>query len=374
MSDDDVLNFHLVEGGRWLLVANHSGRIAYHDLDEEEITEKTLIPEQLNPRLKLLNDTHVLMNIDVDVDARFLTFNLGICFRRSDVSLLQVWRVCLEVDSHGRGLGLKAEKLASFPRELHLFVSFSLLGKFVSYAVPTQGRFPPYVAIVDWAKAQSHCESEEENRLYRKRVIHLTYDPVQIRLIPGRRLIITFKFPAYVRLYNLHSADTTTLSLPISTNAYDTAHAWSAHLAGVNQRSLSRPFLHTKCGTVRLITSSDNAIYGIIIPFDPDPRDPENYAQVVKLMKCFPGLSNWSPSFGYNHALVRNTTHIVTLNYSWPGDPDFKPPTMSIKKSSYESWTMHDTDMDERSGREVFSPSVGKEIIVVDIGLRGLVR
>ncbi|KAF8965596.1 hypothetical protein BDZ97DRAFT_768738 [Flammula alnicola] len=122
MSDDDVLNFQLVEGGRWLLVANRAGRVTYYDLDEEEMKEKTLIPEQLGIQLEQLDKTSTLMDVDMDVDAHFLTFNLGLCFRRPDVSLLQIWSVRLELDSHGRGTGLKAEILASFPRDPHFLV------------------------------------------------------------------------------------------------------------------------------------------------------------------------------------------------------------------------------------------------------------
>ncbi|KAF8965602.1 hypothetical protein BDZ97DRAFT_2057907 [Flammula alnicola] len=360
MSDDDVLNFQLVEGGRWLLVVNQAGRVSYYDVDEEEITEKTLIPEQLGPQLEPLDETSTLMDVDMDVDARFLAFNLGLCFRRTDVSLLQVWRVRLEVDSHGRGTGLKAEILASFPRDHRLLVySFSMLGEYVAFSVARGGGSHLYIVVIDWAQAHSHCERREDAKLlYPTQLIYPVNNPGRIRLLPGRRLIMIYRH--CVRLYDLSAqANRRNLSLHHMHALYE----WYAHVGDLHLRSLSKSFHHTESGTIRLIARSWNTIYGIIIPsIEADARDPENSLQVVTLMNYEAGVGDFYPSLGYNHAMVFRPFYVVSLNYSWPDDPEFKPPTTSIRHSTYRVRSMNDCGMDERSGREVFSN--GKEIIV----------
>ncbi|KAF8954395.1 hypothetical protein BDZ97DRAFT_1865612 [Flammula alnicola] len=369
MSDDDVFNFQLVEGGRWLLVANRAGRVTYYDLDEEEMKEKTLIPVQLGIQLEQLDKTSTLMDVDMDVDAHFLTFNLGLCFRRPDVSLLQVWSVRLELDSHGRGTGLKAEILASFPRDPHFLVySFSLLGKYVAFSVARGVCSSVYVVIIDWARAHSHCEGrEDEKLLYPKQLIYPVNDPGRIRLLPGRRLIMTCR--SSVCLYDLHFAHATRGNLPDSSPHMHTPYEWFARVGDLNPRSLSKPFHHTESGTIRLIAHSRNTIYGIIIPsIDADARDPENSPQVVTLMNYEVGVGDCYPSLGYNHAMFFRSSYVTTLNYSWPDDLEFKPPTTSRKLSSYNVCCVNGYDMDGLSGRVVFSWPL-QEIFVLDMAI-----
>ncbi|KAF8951106.1 hypothetical protein BDZ97DRAFT_2084948 [Flammula alnicola] len=357
----------LVEGGRWLLVANRAGRVTYYDLDEEEMKEKTLIPEQLGIQLEQLDKTSTLMDVDMDVDAHFLTFNLGLCFRRPDVSLLQIWSVRLELDSHGRGTGLKAEILASFPR---ILISWCIIFHCLGSTLRSQwhGEFVATSTLSSLiGLKRTHIVSCGKTKLYPKQLIYPVNNPGQIRLLPGRRLIITCG--SSVCLYDLHFAHATRGNLPDSSPHMHTPYEWFARVGDLNPRSLSKPFHHTESGTIRLIAHSRNTIYGIIIPsIDADARDPENSPQVVTLMNYEVGVGDCYPSLGYNHAMFFRSSYVTTLNYSWPDDPEFKPPTTSCKLSSYKVCRVNGYDMDRLSGRVVFSWP-GQEIFVLDMAI-----
>jgi hypothetical protein len=133
---------HLVQGGRWLLAISDTGSVSYFDLDTfDPITQSVLTPDQF-PNLTGIW-TH--MAIDVDRDSAFLAFNLALSFCISDRNTLthptqhsiQIWKVMLLRDDRQRGIGLAAERLASFPQEplISRVYSLSLRGPHLALAV-----------------------------------------------------------------------------------------------------------------------------------------------------------------------------------------------------------------------------------------------
>lgn len=78
--DEELEKFHLVDGGRWLLVATLTGSVSCHDLDDPDIKEHQLIPDQVSWD----QDNVVFMDVDVDREQDMLTFTLVMCIRAQD--------------------------------------------------------------------------------------------------------------------------------------------------------------------------------------------------------------------------------------------------------------------------------------------------
>jgi hypothetical protein len=165
---------HLVEGGRWLLVASLStGSVTYFDLDASPITESVLIPDQ-HPSLDIMMWTH--MAVDVDRDSAFLAFNLALSFCTPDTvtyptqHCIQIWKVVLVLlhDAQQRGIGLAAERLASFPQEplIGSVQSLSLSGPYIALSVfCRESEYPERAFIIDWLQANGDTTD------YRRRLV-----------------------------------------------------------------------------------------------------------------------------------------------------------------------------------------------------------
>jgi len=165
---------HLVQGGRWLLATSDTGSVTYFDLDASDtITQSVLIPDQF-PNL---NGMWTHMAIDVDRDSTFLAFNLALSFCTSDQNTLthptqhsiQIWKVMLLCDDRQRGIGLAAERLASFPQEplISRVYSLSLCGPHLALAVFCDTlEFSGRAFVVDWLQANGDSTD------YRRRLVN----------------------------------------------------------------------------------------------------------------------------------------------------------------------------------------------------------
>jgi hypothetical protein len=117
-------------------------------------------------------DTEILLSVDMDLEAEYLKFNIGIITRRMPDSnpnssracyfrWIQVWRVKSDVDKHGEVKGLRAERLACFPEEhRNRCDSFRLQGQHVAYSLYTNYELSdmhdgPCIIIVDWTACDS---------------------------------------------------------------------------------------------------------------------------------------------------------------------------------------------------------------------------
>jgi hypothetical protein len=164
---------HLVEGGRWLLVASPgTGSVTYFDLDASPITESVLIPDQ-HPSLDIMMWTH--MAVDVDRDSAFLAFNLALSFCTPDTvtyptqHCVQIWKVVLIRDVQQRGIGLAAERLASFPQEplIGCVESLSLSGPYIALSVfCRESEYPGRAFVIDWLQANGDTTN------YRRRLVN----------------------------------------------------------------------------------------------------------------------------------------------------------------------------------------------------------
>jgi hypothetical protein len=166
---------HLVEGGRWLLVGTDSGSILYYDLNATAIEPSVLVPTPFDEDTAFDEDeeTEILLSVEMDLEAEYLKFNLGIMTRRMPLTdpdstqspryfrWIQVWQVSSDVDEHGRVKGLRAGRLACFPEEYrNRCDSFRLQGQHVVYALRTKFGFRdmldgPCIVIVDWTSSNS---------------------------------------------------------------------------------------------------------------------------------------------------------------------------------------------------------------------------
>ena len=147
----------LVEGGRWLLFGMRDGSVIYHDLNTPD-KAVTLIPTVFG------KGAHVttLLSVDMDQDAPYLTFNLGVMSwvsTRDDSSLCARWigvhRVTPHWDGNGQVGGLQAEQLTCFSEQyMYDCKLFSLQGNNVAYSLDS-GRPPinttgQLITNVDW--------------------------------------------------------------------------------------------------------------------------------------------------------------------------------------------------------------------------------
>jgi hypothetical protein len=155
---------HLVEGGRWLLVASETGCITYLDLDASTPTESILIPDQFEPPIRVLYlpEIKVKMSIDMDNDSAFLSFNLLLSISIDDTPPdpkahgVQIWKVSLALNDQQQGVGLKAEQLASFPLEPTVNAIFcqSILGDHLALTLLSdQHEESTLTFVIEWKQA-----------------------------------------------------------------------------------------------------------------------------------------------------------------------------------------------------------------------------
>ncbi|KIM36612.1 hypothetical protein M413DRAFT_285660 [Hebeloma cylindrosporum] len=194
---------HLVEGGRWLLVASETGRIACFDLDAPTPTESILVPDQFNPFLRdefdPFAEIQVIMAIDRDYDSEFLVFNLAISFTvmtspppDPKAQSVQIWRMELALDDQQRGVGLTAKLLGSFPLENYIdgIFGLSIRGPHVAISLLAPRHTDSHLTfIIDWKQA----DGDQKN--YPRRLIHPPYgkEPLSISFLATNYSLLLFK-------------------------------------------------------------------------------------------------------------------------------------------------------------------------------------
>ena len=163
---------HLVEGGRWLLVATHSGSILCYDIGASTIEPTEVIPTPFDEGTVFDDDeeAEVLLSVDMDPEAEYLTFNLGVITRRIPEGdpdpdsfyppryfrWIEVWHVTSDIDKDGEVKGLKAERLSRFPEQhQNTCHGFRLRGGQLAYLLDTDYEFGflndgPCIIVVDW--------------------------------------------------------------------------------------------------------------------------------------------------------------------------------------------------------------------------------
>ena len=186
--EDYLQSVHLIQGGRWLVFGARDGSVKYHDLNSRDETSEavTLVPSHFDQDA----NTIVLLSVDMDLDAEYTTFNLGVMSWRVPpldgdpdypkppryTRWIEVSRVTSYWDDSGQVKGLRSERLACF-REQYLCGcdSFTLGGRHVAYSLysfepsPSEGE-GENLAIVDWTLADSTSLTYPRRLIWRRRV------------------------------------------------------------------------------------------------------------------------------------------------------------------------------------------------------------
>ncbi|KIM43476.1 hypothetical protein M413DRAFT_25840 [Hebeloma cylindrosporum] len=318
---------HLIEGGRWLLLVSNVGSVTYLDLDSDTINETVLIPGQIDdPTPMLWRNITMWMDVDIDRASPFLAFNIAFSFcsledtRGPMEHKIQVWHVDLVLDERQLGVGLTAQRVATFPLEMDIRIlrDLSLLGPHVAFAVRCRRYVEPEKTfVVDWNRANGRSN-------YPRRLIHPAYGPEAIYLLPNAKLFVLLPYGVY--LFDFSTVEETT-SLPSMYDPEDTvARLWGAEFKLYPKRlSTSSPYFYTGT-TVRFVVRGLTGIYGVTIdyhssnPFSSSGAEP---GRVVKLMDFPSSVSEMSRDahifFGSSSALIldgKMATYLV--RYSWP--------------------------------------------------------
>lgn len=152
---DEFSSAHLIQGGRWLLVATRAGAVTYYDLDAEAITGAELIPPQTT--VQRLSRTR--MCVDVDADSPMLSFRLASSLIGHGPSAsIQLWQVNLKLNNAQRAVGLTATHLVSFPKppSMMTLMEMYLLGPTIAFngLYYTQHDYAEmYISVMDWQRA-----------------------------------------------------------------------------------------------------------------------------------------------------------------------------------------------------------------------------
>jgi len=196
--EDYLQSVHLLPGGRWLLFGAREGSVKYYDLNSHgEISEAvTLVPSHFDQNANTL----IWLSVDMDPDAEYLTFNLGIMKWRSFpfngdpdypnfphyARWIEVSRITSYWDENGQVKGLRAERLACFREEYMCgYESFTLRGRHVAYSLYSFEQSSPFgegenIAIVDWTLPDSTSLTYPRRLIWRCRArVSCQYLPVR---------------------------------------------------------------------------------------------------------------------------------------------------------------------------------------------------
>ena len=325
---------HLVEGGRWLLFGMRDGSVKYHDLNASGKTSEavTLVPTVFDEGAR----TITMLSVDMDPDAEYVMFNLGIMTwappedqpDHSNLPLfdrwIEVYRVTPHWDENGQAEGLQAERLARF-REAYMYgcSSFTLRGCHVAYSLYS---LPPIVTsngqnivIVDWTSA----DSDSTSLAYSRRVVRrcrvevscLFYssqaprfdEPQWLALLPDDRLLCYNGYE--ILLFDLTNVPMTKF-LPTNPNHLPRQPAVAS--LQLYASAISPPyFVHD---SIRFSLVTREGITGLIVP-----RSRSLAARTMDHVNLFsvPNFCN-SSYVGYDRAILHCFPNPIILRYVWP--------------------------------------------------------
>ncbi|KJA27766.1 hypothetical protein HYPSUDRAFT_34909 [Hypholoma sublateritium FD-334 SS-4] len=183
---DEYSSAHLIQGGRWMLVATRTGAVTYYDLDAEIITGTELIP----PQTKVQRFSRTRMCVDVDADSPMLSFRFASSLIGHGPSAsIQLWQVDIKLDDAQRTIGLTATHLASFPLPLPMMtlLEMHLLGPTIAfegmYYCAEYGRGEIYISVMDWQRASKNPPD------YAWRIID-QQNCYCVGLLPGNKILL----------------------------------------------------------------------------------------------------------------------------------------------------------------------------------------
>ena len=371
---------YLVEGGRWLLFASNTGCITYFDLDASKLTERILIPDQIDGYAK----NCIAMAIDRDNDSALLAFKLAVSFCLIDTPPpypkaqgVRIWRVELALNGQQRGIGLTAEHLASFPLEPSVTKIFcqSIGGPYVALFIGYENC--QQTSIIDWKQA----DGDQMN--YPRRLLHLPSgeEPVcliflttimtifttcqeAIHILPGNKLFTITR--EGVMIFDYSRIPEKTLLPPVGPTVADpiVTPLWRARsTGGINighqPSSISKPFFCSH--SIRFSIREKSTVYGVIIdyPYNEGPIEP--LGRVVKFAekRGIPHQPHELECYGYNKAaILSNRLGTYLFNYTWPDEQNDDPLPVSLYREDTFRICNFGPFLDEPSGRLIVPASV----------------
>ncbi|KAJ3500062.1 hypothetical protein NLJ89_g9957 [Agrocybe chaxingu] len=280
--------FHLVRGGRWLLISTSNGSVEYYDLDVSQPVSRPLIPPPFEEYARVSGFMSVDMNPTLDEREETLTFNVGLCPKRwrdiDPVTLdytspsrqcIQIWRVVYHAKD-GLGMeGLHAHCLASFPEEsIAETKAFDLRGKYVAYSAQFFFRNQGITCsvVVDWSSANGTATT------YKRKYISGALG-VKLSLLPADRLFVSYL--GSLQIYDLLKAAES--DRPPSQHGFPPEQPlWETELETLSSKFISGPFfIH---GSSRFVMMDKQGLQGLIIP-DTYPDDPEIGPEIACLLQ-----------------------------------------------------------------------------------------
>ncbi|PPR04376.1 hypothetical protein CVT26_004214 [Gymnopilus dilepis] len=352
---EDVL--HIVEGGRWLLAAKSTGSVVYYDLDEEDPSERVLIPDQFEECLPTLTS-----DSDASKEGPFhIALHMYTESGRSagfGQTIVQIWQVAVQVDSSDLSFQLVATKLTSFRGTgQRMLMTLSLCGDLVSY-------FSVFsrVVVVEWTSIEGDSmlgwtplwQSSEDAKTY------------NLSLASGSKLVLLhLEHISILDLSDRH--DKSTHSRPMTSCA-----SWVIKEPIFYLDTISRPFFSRGTNTVRFVLVTNLDIYGLILPFGTRSDQDTSPPQFVKLQGSpvhIGGLTHgyhYSVAHPYSVALSHpysvahpESSELVIINHPWPDEPDW-PSKWKMRHIDVagDGWTRTLKPLiDELSGRIVLTPA-----------------
>ncbi|KAF8908657.1 hypothetical protein CPB84DRAFT_1744267 [Gymnopilus junonius] len=322
--------FLLIEGGRWVLFATTAGSVEYVDLDaqSEDMVERLLVPKQTT------SGASTKMAVDIDDKEPVLTFNLALSISTRNEELLQIWKVVLEVDEKGRGVGLSARHVASYSQIPNRpLEGIAIGGPYFVYYFWLENHDPEtHFVVVNWQEAlasQGHENGLISN--YSMRIIsnHLVEKINAVYFLEGNKLFISTSNRQLI--YNIES-------IPISLTFQIPPGSIPPLLEVLEKCSvISNPFIFPY-SVVRFSLLSEELIKGMNINFN----SPVPSAQIYTLKSApITLLRGLVPVLGYKRGVfMRRHGGVAILSYPWPGHEDFENFRASVilKDFSRENW------------------------------------
>ncbi|KAF7773461.1 hypothetical protein Agabi119p4_5628 [Agaricus bisporus var. burnettii] len=351
--------FHLVEGGRWLLVpdAEGIGRVSVYDLDKKNPSMAHLI----EPMHKLDANRTLLMAVDIARSAKTLTFNLLLTTNvmrdaSSHPAHVRVYKVRLK--GHGSNAHLDATHLTTFSIPgVGKFSSIDISGELFARARRTkEGTF---LEVLKWQESTSITQT-------RVRI------PVD-QAIEAVRIIETNRLAAFSK------TDMFIYPIPpfqiIQANALDVYDVvpplWKLPCPGgrLYRGGLSPVYFDPSFQMTRFVLCAQDGIYGISIP-----QDRKAKPRLSKLVE-FETTTESGYSLGLTKAFFRHRdSSSTTVSYMWVEDEvrrnrEFRlRASVAIRERGYPGqWDADPPVIDEASGRIVQFTKTG--LIVLDTGL-----
>ena len=164
--DISINHFHILRGGRWIVLVSPYGYVSYADLDAEEIRRVPLISPPFDTGLGFAS-------IDESFDAPAISFNITISSfpiphssipenEDERMKRIDVWHVDIVLDDRNQATGFHAERLSTVEEDFPFRTGgLSLRASHLACSYKLDELDDVRIVIFDWVLANGHsvCSS-----------------------------------------------------------------------------------------------------------------------------------------------------------------------------------------------------------------------